>query len=154
MRKTKKDSKNPSCKIINCTEFCLALGSSERGDLASISLVGSFSSKQVAQGQYVVSDTHCPALHGCKSEWEAGQRPRSGQSPVEHMGLSFVFWAAAPKGTKSCSTKGDFRSYCLKKWMRCYRGLQEPKLRSKTADVRPKSIKLRRLDSWFEAWEV
>ena len=24
--------------------------------------------KQVAQGQYVVSDTRCPALHGCKSE--------------------------------------------------------------------------------------
>ena len=22
----------------------------------------------VAQGQYVVSDTHCSALHGCKSE--------------------------------------------------------------------------------------
>ena len=22
--------------------------------------------KQVAQGQYMVSDTHCPALHGCK----------------------------------------------------------------------------------------
>ena len=40
--------------------------------------------KQVAQGQYVVSDTRCPALHGCESEWEeAGQRPRRGQSPVE-----------------------------------------------------------------------
>ena len=24
--------------------------------------------EQVAQGQYVVSDTRCPALHGCKSE--------------------------------------------------------------------------------------
>ena len=24
--------------------------------------------QQVAQGQYVVSDTRCPALHGCKSE--------------------------------------------------------------------------------------
>ena len=24
--------------------------------------------KQVAQGQYVVSNTRCPALHGCKSE--------------------------------------------------------------------------------------
>ena len=36
-------------------------------------------------GQYVVSDTHCPALHDyelvCK---EAGQRPRRGRSPVEH----------------------------------------------------------------------
>ena len=27
--------------------------------------------------------------------------------------------AAAPKGTKSCRTQGDFRSSCLKKWMRC-----------------------------------
>ena len=24
--------------------------------------------QQVAQGQYVVSDTRCPAFHGCKSE--------------------------------------------------------------------------------------
>ena len=24
--------------------------------------------EQVAQGQYVVSDTRCPALHGCKLE--------------------------------------------------------------------------------------
>ena len=32
--------------------------------------------QQVAQGQYVVSDTHCPALLGCELEWEeAGQRP-------------------------------------------------------------------------------
>ena len=28
--------------------------------------------EQVAQGQYVVSSTHCPALHDCKGE-EAGQ---------------------------------------------------------------------------------
>ena len=53
------------------------------------------------------------------------------------------FWAAAPKGTKSCRTQGDFRSSCLKMWMRCYRGLteglQEPKLRSKKADVRPEN---------------
>ena len=49
--------------------------------------------------------------------------------------------AAAPKGTKSCRTQGDFRLSYLKKLMRCYRGLteglQEPKLRSKRADVRP-----------------
>ena len=25
--------------------------------------------KQVAQGQYVVSDTRCPALSDCKMEW-------------------------------------------------------------------------------------
>ena len=47
--------------------------------------------------------------------------------------------AAAPKGTKSCRTQGDFHSSYLKKWMRCYRGLtegiQEPKLRSKKADI-------------------
>ena len=43
--------------------------------------------KQVAQGQYVVSDTRCPALHDCKFEWEeAGQRPKRGQSPVQHRG--------------------------------------------------------------------
>ena len=51
--------------------------------------------------------------------------------------------AAAPKGTKSCRTQGDFRSSYLKKWMRCYRGLtegiQEPKLRSKKADIRPQN---------------
>ena len=46
--------------------------------------------KQVAQGQYLVSDTRCPALQGCKLEWEAGQRPRRGRSPVEHRGLLFV----------------------------------------------------------------
>ena len=43
--------------------------------------------EQVAQGQYVVSDTRCPALHNCELDWgEAGQRPRRGQSPVEHRG--------------------------------------------------------------------
>ena len=51
--------------------------------------------------------------------------------------------AAAPKGTKSCRTQGDFRSSYLRKWMRCYRGLtegiQEPKLRSKKADIRPEN---------------
>ena len=49
--------------------------------------------------------------------------------------------AAAPKGTKSCRTQGDFRSSCLGKWMGFYRGLteglQEPKLRFKKDDVRP-----------------
>ena len=39
--------------------------------------------QQVAQRQYVVSDTRCPALHDCEWEWEeAGQRPQRGQSPV------------------------------------------------------------------------
>ena len=60
--------------------------------------------------------------------------------------------AAAPKGTKSCRTQGDFRSSCLKKWMRCYRGLQDPKLRSKKADVRPDNanLKLERADLRLE----
>ena len=64
--------------------------------------------------------------------------------------------AAAPKGTKSCRTQGDFRSSCLKKWMICYRGLteglQEPKLRSKKADVRPENAnrKLERADLRLE----
>ena len=81
--------------------------------------------------------------------------------------------AAAPKGTKSCRTQGDFRSSCLKMWMRCYRGLtegpKEPKLRSKKADVRPENadwkleradlrleragLRLERPEDWFEAWE-
>ena len=55
--------------------------------------------------------------------------------------------AAALMGTKSCRTQpvsqGDFRSSCLKKWMRCCRALQEPKLRSKKADVRPDSANLK-----------
>ena len=43
--------------------------------------------QQVAQGQYVDSDTCCPALSDCELEWgEAGQRPRRGRSPVEHRG--------------------------------------------------------------------
>ena len=68
----------------------------------------------------------------------------------------FTFWAAAPKGTKSCRTQEDFRSTCLKKWMRCYRGLikglQEPKLRSEKADVRPENAnwKLERADLGLE----
>ena len=89
--------------------------------------------EQVAQGQYVVSDTRCPALRDCELEG-GGSR------------------AAAPKGTKSCRTQGDFRSSCLRKGMRCYRGLtkglQEPKLRSKKVDIRPKNAnwKLERAD--------
>ena len=61
--------------------------------------------------------------------------------------------AAAPKGTKSCRTQGDFRSSCLKKWMRCYRDLQEPKLRSKKAEVRPDNanLKLERADLRLES---
>ena len=64
--------------------------------------------------------------------------------------------AAAPKGAKSCRTQGDFCSSYLKKWMRCYRGLteglQEPKLRSKKADVRPENAnwKLKRADLRLE----
>ena len=66
--------------------------------------------------------------------------------------------AAAPKGTKSCRTQGDFRSSCLKKWMRCNRelteGLQEPKakLRSKKTDARPENAnwKLGRADLRLE----
>ena len=42
---------------------------------------------QVAQGQYVVSDTRCPALHDCELVWEeAGQRPWRGRSPVDQRG--------------------------------------------------------------------
>ena len=45
---------------------------------------------------------------------------------------------------KSCRTQGDFRSSCLKKWMRCYsgltKGLHEPRLRSEKADVRPENV--------------
>ena len=60
--------------------------------------------------------------------------------------------AAALKRTKSCRIQGDFRLSCLKKWMRCYRGLteglQEPKLRFKKADIRPENAnwKLARVD--------
>ena len=60
--------------------------------------------------------------------------------------------ATAQKGTKSCRTQGDFCSSCLKKWMRCYRGLtedlQEPKLRSKKTDTSPENAdwKLKRAD--------
>ena len=45
----------------------------------------------------------------------------------------------------------------MKKWMRCYRGLtegiQEPKLRSKKADVRPENanLKLERADLRLES---
>ena len=49
--------------------------------------VGRGSDKPVTKGQYVVSNTRCPALHACELEWkEAGQRPRRGRSPVEHRG--------------------------------------------------------------------
>ena len=64
--------------------------------------------------------------------------------------------AAAPKGTKSCRTQGDFRSSYLKKLMRCYRGLtegiQEPKLRFKKADLRLENAdwKLERADLKLE----
>ena len=65
--------------------------------------------------------------------------------------------AAAPKGKKSCRTQGDFCSSYLKKWMRCYRGLtegvQEPKLGSKIADIRPKNTnwKFERADFRLES---
>ena len=64
--------------------------------------------------------------------------------------------AAAPKGTKSCRTQGDFCLSYLKKLMRCYRGLtegiQEPKLRFKKADLRPENAdwKLERADLKLE----
>ena len=64
--------------------------------------------------------------------------------------------AAAPKGTKSCRTQGDFRSSYLKKLMRCNRGLpegiREPKLRFKKADLRLENAegKLERADLKLE----
>ena len=36
--------------------------------LSSSQIASNCMIKSVAQGQYVVSDTPCPALHGCKSE--------------------------------------------------------------------------------------
>ena len=43
--------------------------------------------EQVAQEQYVVSDTRCPALSDCESEWgEAGQQLQREQSPVVQRG--------------------------------------------------------------------
>ena len=68
--------------------------------------------------------------------------------------------AAAPKGTKSCRTQGDFRSSYLKKLMRCYRelteGIQDPKLRFKKADSRPENAdwKLERADLKLERAEL
>ena len=65
---------------------------------------------------------------------------------------SWRFWAAILKKTRACRTQGDIRLSYLKKWMRCYRGLtegiQEPKLRSKKVDIRPKNAnwKLERAD--------
>ena len=60
--------------------------------------------------------------------------------------------AAAPKGSKSCRTQGDFCLSGLKKLMRCYRGLQDPKLRPKKADGRPDNanLKLERADLRLE----
>ena len=51
----------------------------------------------VAQRQYVVSDSLCPALHDCEFWWEeAGQGPWRGLSPVEHRG-TFVH-PSCPEG--------------------------------------------------------
>ena len=54
--------------------------------------------------------------------------------------------AAAPKGTKSCRTQGDFRSSCLKMLMRCLsqliEGFQEFEGFSK-ANMRPERPVLR-----------
>ena len=62
--------------------------------------------KQVAQGQYLVSDTRCPALQYCEIKWEeAGQRPRRGQSPVEHRG-TFVAW-----GNRFQAWEGRFQAW-------------------------------------------
>ena len=39
--------------------------------------------EQVAQVQFVVSNTRCPALHDCELELgEGGEWPQRGQSPV------------------------------------------------------------------------
>ena len=47
--------------------------------------------EQVAQGQYVVSDTRCPALHGCESEWgEQGSGPERDKVLQNTGGLSFI----------------------------------------------------------------
>ena len=52
--------------------------------------------QQVAQGQYMVSDTLCPALSDCELELgEAGQWLRRGASSVEHRG-TFIFPSILP----------------------------------------------------------
>ena len=97
-------------------------------DMTNLSLPGLSKSKydrmkeQVTQGQYVVTDTRCPALSDCESEGgEAGQRPRRGQSPVEHRGtfvrpsiLLSIRHPQAHTGLKSFlsgleSVRADFR---------------------------------------------
>ena len=59
---------------------------------------------------------------------------------------------SGPEGDEVLWNTGGLSLSCLKKWMRCDRGLteglQEPKLRSKKADVRPENAnwKLGRAD--------
>ena len=52
---------------------------------------------------------------------------------------------SGPEGDKVLWNTGGLSLSCLKKWMRCYRGLQEPKLR---ADLRLESdgLRLERLE--------
>ena len=66
------------------------------------------SKEQVAHGQYVVSDTRCPVLHDCKLEWEAGQRPQRGRSPVEHRGNLSVHLSV----NRSIHTSFCLASFC------------------------------------------
>ena len=123
--KTLRDPKKPNGIIIAYVFFSVLL---------HLIVTLPFKSLQCSHKQ--VSDTLCPALYDC-------------EFVCEHLRGS---GAAAPKGTKSCRTQGDFRSSCLKKWMRCDRelteGLQEPKLRSKKAEIRPENAnrKLGRAD--------
>ena len=53
------------------------VGGDKSGGDVKIGEGGGEQKKKVAQGQYVVSDTRCPALHGCNlNERKQGSGPR------------------------------------------------------------------------------
>ena len=105
--------------------------------------------KEVGRLQYVVSNTHRPALHDFELEWEvAGQRPQRGWNPVKHRGIfvyssicSFVLWwpesslwtdsrpeeaswtNSKPERTEISPDKADLRLGRLKRDLRSLRGL-------------------------------
>ena len=90
---------------------------------------------------------HCPASpHSNSQSLKAGQRvsltiycPWATCFP-----LSSPFWAAAPKGTKSCRTQGDFRSFvraCV------------PPLRPHTSSLKP-HISPQRLKSQSQGLDI
>ena len=95
--------------------------------------------KPVVKGQYMVSDTQCPALHDCKFEEGASRAAApKGTESRRTRGLSFVCLSARPSLVWAWAERGYYRPE------RAFLRPERADLRLERNDLRPESDDLSR----------